>query len=299
MRLIGDRNPAVRRQLAASLGELPIAERDEALANVVAHSGDDLVVADLVVGALAGRELPFLERLLASTSADEAHATPVVRSLSRALVSSRNGANITRVLALAGESSRARWQRLALLEGARRPAGQQGGTLAELPSVPTELLAAMTSADTTIRSQVTQVAASFTWPGKKSTAAVVKPLTAAERVRFVAGQAQYTATCAGCHQAGGTGLAGVAKPLVGSTWALSIPERVIRIVLHGKEGTMLMPPVGATLSNDQIANVLTYVRRSWGNSASAIEPSAVAEVRGATIGRNKPWTEEELQRIRR
>jgi mono/diheme cytochrome c family protein len=157
----------------------------------------------------------------------------------------------------------------------------------------------MTSPDSAIRTQATQVAASFNWPGKKSVGAAAKPLTPAERVRFAAGQAQYATTCAGCHQALGTGLAGVAKPLVGSPWVLGIPERLIRIVLHGKEGTMLMPPIGATLSNDQIANVLTYVRRSWGNSASAIEPTAVSEVRGATIGRNKPWTEEELQRIRR
>ena len=135
--------------------------------------------------------------------------------------------------------------------------------------------------------------------GKKSVAPAVKPFTPAEQKRFAAGQLQYTATCAGCHQARGTGLAGVAKPLVGSPWVLGIPERLIRIVLHGKEGTMLMPPVGATLNNDQIAAVLTYIRRSWGNSASAIEPAAVQEVRGATIGRNKPWTEEELQRIRR
>ena len=62
---------------------------------------------------------------------------------------------------------------------------------------------------------------------------------------------------------------------------------------------MLMPPIGAALSNDQLAAVLTYVRRSWGNSASALDAAAVEEVRGATSGRKKPWTEEELQRIGR
>ncbi len=299
MRLVADRNAAVRRQLAASLGELPGAERDEALARVVAHSGDDVVVADLVVGALAGRELASLEQMLASTATDAEHWAPVIRAFSRAIVSSRDGANVARVLSLAGQPTRARWQRLALLEGARRPGGQQGGTLAELPSAPSGLLSATTSADSAIRTQATQVAASFTWPGKKSAAVAVKALTPPEQRRFAAGQVQYTTTCAGCHQARGTGLAGVAKPLVGSPWVLGIPERLIRIVLHGKEGTMLMPPIGAALSNDQIAAVLTYVRRSWGNGASAVEPSAVQEVRGAMIGRNKPWTEAELQRVRR
>ncbi|MEO5814734.1 MAG: c-type cytochrome [Gemmatimonadaceae bacterium] len=299
MRLILDATPAVRRQLAASVGALPIAERDDALAIVLARYGYDPVVADLVTGAMAGRELAFLERLLRSTSTDAPHAEPVIRSLARAVVSSRDGANVARVLALAGQPERARWQRLALLDGARRPGGQQGGTLADLPSEPKGLLAAMSSKDSTLRAQSTQVAASFNWPGKKSVTASVKPFTPAERVRFAAGQTQYAATCAGCHQLRGTGLAGVAKPLVGSPWVLGSPERLVRIVLHGKEGTMLMPPIGASLTNDQIANVLTYVRRSWGNSASAIEPNTVQEIRGATLGRNKPWTEEELQRIRR
>jgi mono/diheme cytochrome c family protein/glucose/arabinose dehydrogenase len=299
MSLAADRDVTVRRQVAASIGELPADAREDALANVVARSGDDPVVADLVAGALAGRELAFLEHLLAAASTDATHATPVVRALSRSIVSSRDGANVARVLAFAGEPSRARWQRLALLDGARRPTGQQGGMLGELPATPSGLLSATTSADSEIRTQATQVAASFNWPGKKSVAASVKPFTPAERVRFAAGQTQYATTCAGCHQARGTGLAGVAKPLVGSPWVLGVPERLIRIVLHGKEGTMLMPPIGATLTNDQIANVLTYVRRSWGNSASAIEPTAVREIRGATSGRNKPWTEEELQKIRR
>ena len=43
----------------------------------------------------------------------------------------------------------------------------------------------------------------------------------------------------------------------------------------------------------------TYVRRSWGNSASPIDPAEVSEVRGATAGRNRPWTEAELSRISR
>lgn len=299
MRLITDRDPMVRRQLAASLGELPVAERADVLVSVVDRHGYDVVVADLVTGAVPGRELAFLERVLARATTDAPHAAPVISALSRAIVTSRDGANIARVLAFAGEPARARWQRMALLDGARRPTGQQGGTLAELPSAPRGLLAATTSADRALGMQARQVAASFNWPGKKSAVLAVKPLTSAERLRYAAGQAQYATTCAGCHQARGTGLAGVAKPLVGSPWVLGNPERVIRIVLHGKEGTMLMPPIGATLTNDQVANVLTYVRRSWGNSASAIEPTAVAEVRGATIGRNKPWTEEELARIRR
>jgi mono/diheme cytochrome c family protein len=79
---------------------------------------------------------------------------------------------------------------------------------------------------------------------------------------------------------------------------LGNPARLIRIVLQGKEGAMLMPPVGASLTDDQLASVLTYIRRSWGNSASAITPEAVHDVRAETQGRTKPWTEEELRAVR-
>jgi mono/diheme cytochrome c family protein len=73
---------------------------------------------------------------------------------------------------------------------------------------------------------------------------------------------------------------------------------VIRIVLHGKEGEMLMPPVGGSMTDDQIAAVLTYVRRSWGNTALPVTPDDVREIRGATAGRKKAWTVAELMGIR-
>ena len=297
-RLVADRDPGVRRQFAASMGELPLSTRDDALMNVVAHSGDDAVVADLVVGALAGRELAFLERLLASPTRVEARTAPTVRALSLALVTSRDAASVQRVLQLAGEAARPRWVRYGLLAGMRRPTGQRGGFVIDLPAAPVALLAVMASRDAALRSQATAVATALTWPGKKAGAPPVPPLTAAERQRFAAGQQQYLQSCAGCHQVRGTGLAGVAKPLVGSPWVLGLPDRAIRILLHGKEGTMLMPPVGAQMSNDQIAAVLTYVRRSWGNGASAVDAALVKEIRGLTTGRTKPWTDEELQRAR-
>ena len=299
MHLVTDRDPTVRRQLAASAGELNASMREDALRTIVAHSGDDPIVADLVVSALTGRELAFLERLLAHGAADAARTAPVTRALTRALVASRNAASVQRVLALASETRRPRWQRLALLDGAARPAGQRGGFVVSLSARPSGLLAAMRSTDSALRTRAATVSESLTWPGKRDTAPSARPFTSAERKRYAVGHQQYLTTCAACHQVGGTGLAGVAKPLVGSSWVLGRPERLIRIVLHGKEGTMLMPPIGAALSNEQVAAVLTYVRRSWGNSASAVDAAAVQEVRGATIGRKKPWTEEELQRIAR
>jgi mono/diheme cytochrome c family protein len=107
------------------------------------------------------------------------------------------------------------------------------------------------------------------------------------------------ASCAGCHQPDGAGQAGLARSLVGSRWVLGDPARLIRIVQHGKEGELLMPPVGGSLTSEQLAAVLSYIRRSWGNEASTVTPALIDEVRGATSGRSRPWTEAELLRVGR
>jgi mono/diheme cytochrome c family protein len=62
---------------------------------------------------------------------------------------------------------------------------------------------------------------------------------------------------------------------------------------------MLMPPVGGSLTSEQFAAVLTYIRRSWGNEATPVDRALVDEVRGVTSSRSRPWTEEELLRVRR
>ena len=112
------------------------------------------------------------------------------------------------------------------------------------------------------------------------------------------GKEQFEAVCAACHQEDGEGQEGVARSLVGSPWVLSSPARLVRIVVHGKEGEMLMPPLGANMSDEQVAAVLTYIRRSWGNDASPVSVEQVEEERGEAGSRQQPWTEEELTAIR-
>jgi len=84
---------------------------------------------------------------------------------------------------------------------------------------------------------------------------------------------------------------------VGSRFALATTAVPIRILLAGKEGSVgLMPPLTA-LSDEQIAAVLTYVRREWGNEASAVDAPAVREVRALTASHTRPWTEPELLKL--
>lgn len=109
------------------------------------------------------------------------------------------------------------------------------------------------------------------------------------------GQAVYTSLCIACHQEDGRGREKVAPTLVGSALALAAPEIPIRILLNGKEGDVgLMPPLGGGLTDEQIAGALTYVRRQWGNGASAVDPETVKQVRGQVASRTRPWTNQEL-----
>jgi mono/diheme cytochrome c family protein/glucose/arabinose dehydrogenase len=310
LRLADDPSPQVRRQVAASLGELPVAEREPALARIAAEHGDDPIVADLVVSGVAGRELRFLEALISDSSAATG-AVETVRALAATIVRGRDAASIQRVVALASEEARPRSHRIALLQ-AMRPAGGGrgggafggrggGGARIELPSVPHGLLSMADDNDPELRALAAGVAEVVSWPGKPRPAGSTEspPLDAEEQRLLAMGEEAYATLCAACHQGNGEGLEGVAKSLVGSTWALANPPQVIRIVLHGKEGEMLMPPLGGSMTDEQVAAVLTYVRQSWGNEASPISVEQVAEARGEAGNRRQAWTEEELGGIRR
>ena len=124
------------------------------------------------------------------------------------------------------------------------------------------------------------------------------------------GQTVYMQVCFACHQPTGLGLPGMFPPLAGSDWvAAKKPDRIIRMVLHGFTGPItlngrpfaspapLMPPQGAALSDTQIADVLTYVRSSFGNKAAAVTPAEVAAIREAEKARSAMWTEAEILKI--
>jgi mono/diheme cytochrome c family protein len=145
-----------------------------------------------------------------------------------------------------------------------------------------------------IGARAAAVLAKIEWPGKPGSKPVA-PLTPAEEQRFAAGREVYENICQACHQADGRGMDRTAPALVGSPIVLGPPSVVSRVLLNGKEGTIgLMPPLGTSLSDDQIAGVLTYVRREWGQTESPIDAATVKDVRMATAARTRPWTNEEL-----
>jgi mono/diheme cytochrome c family protein len=104
------------------------------------------------------------------------------------------------------------------------------------------------------------------------------------------GQKVYEATCLTCHQSDGLGVQSMNPTIVKTKWILGNKRSLIKIVLNGLKGGEIeidgdsfhnpMPPQAALLSDQQIADVLTYVRNSFGNKASAVAPSEVKAARG-------------------
>lgn len=100
----------------------------------------------------------------------------------------------------------------------------------------------------------------------------------------------YRIYCGTCHQMNGKGAPGRFPPLAETDWVTGDKERLIHIVLHGMEGAInvngelynaAMPQHGY-LTDEKIAEVLTYIRSNFGNAASAVTPQEVARVRRKT-----------------
>ncbi len=366
----GDTDWAVRRQLAASLGALPLGVKESAVAALLARHGEDPVAVDAALSGLRGAEWATAEILLTSSASTPAVETAITM-LTATAVRGRQENAIHAALQLVADEKRPAWQRSSVLRGAevalvgvapppqpggrgagrgqaaaaaepcptcpggrggpggasafnapRRggagaaqggaaPAGRAGGggggrgggrgaagggNTVRLSRQPA-LVAFAAGRTDDLGKRATAVLARIEWPGKPSALApAVTPLTPEEQQRFAAGREVYQSLCVACHQPDGRGQEKLGASLIGSPFATGVPEIPIRILLHGKEGpTGLMPPLGASLSDDQIAGALTYIRREWGQTASPVTPAAVAAVRAATKSRTRPWTEAELQ----
>ena len=113
--------------------------------------------------------------------------------------------------------------------------------------------------------------------------AVAEAAAAAEREwtedeLMARGEQVYATNCAACHQANGVGMPPAFPAIAGSAIATGEAAAHIDLVLNGKQGTA-MAPYREILNDGDLAAVLTYQRKSWGNSASIIQPADVKAAR--------------------
>ncbi|MDP1579331.1 MAG: copper-containing nitrite reductase [Candidatus Didemnitutus sp.] len=109
-----------------------------------------------------------------------------------------------------------------------------------------------------------------------------------KEAQFERGKQVYMGVCFACHLPDGKGLPNVFPPLAASDYMLADRERSVRIVLKGLSGPVtvngttynsVMPPHEAALTDQQVADVLTYVFNSWGNSGDAFTANNVKAIR--------------------
>jgi nitrite reductase (NO-forming) len=91
----------------------------------------------------------------------------------------------------------------------------------------------------------------------------------------------YEMNCQACHMATGMGIEGVFPPLAG-TKILSDKDRMIQVTVNGVSGPLKVLGVdyngmmnGYPLSDKEVADVLNYIRNSWGNKGEIIEPNEI------------------------
>jgi mono/diheme cytochrome c family protein len=135
--------------------------------------------------------------------------------------------------------------------------------------------------------------------------AAAQPQDPAARARSH-GRQIFEAQCQLCHQPNGLGTPGTFPPLDGSEWVNGSVHRLIRIPNNGLTGavkvkgeiwTASMPNMGAGLSDQDLADLLSFVRSAWSNKSGPVTVDDVKKVRGEIGGRTDQWTEPELLAI--
>jgi mono/diheme cytochrome c family protein/glucose/arabinose dehydrogenase len=293
-----------RQQAKRLLFDLPTAEVLKAAEAFAAKTDDERVLMHLC-GVFEAHQAPrpdLLERLLAAKDARvRAYGMRVVgnwvESLPKADVLLTRGVN--------DEHPRVRLEALVACARLRIPQAVQIAT--QVLDHPRDKFIdySLRQVVRALEPEWKPVLAKLDFGGRTEHASYIKAIATAPPVVEHPGKAVYDTLCLNCHQPEGKGLPGVYPPLVDSDWVTGDPERLIKIVLHGLAGPihvggaefkqmapLPMPPMG--LDDQQTADVLSYIRGSFGNKAAKVSVEEVAKVRAATAGRAAFWTAEEL-----
>jgi mono/diheme cytochrome c family protein len=126
--------------------------------------------------------------------------------------------------------------------------------------------------------------------------------------KYDSGKKIFAMRCASCHQPNGLGIANQYPPLAGSEWVSADPDLIIKVILKGLKGEILVkgekygtsPAVNMAavpINDREIANVSTYVRQAWGNDFSEVKEDQVARVREESSSQQEQWIGNALQSL--
>ncbi len=297
-------------QLALSAYILPNEAKEVLLSGIFSRYGNLALIRDAVLSSLEGEEYDFLKKLLAEESWKEPSSDREIflEILTSAIVNQGNPDEISGLLALA-DSKEIGWKESVILTGmAIKAADVETPGLVALGAEPAIFKRTGLPLDQT---RVEMLKRIFSWPGHKPSAqlAVAGNLDEKAMKQFAEGRQKYLVSCAGCHGSNGKGASRMGPPLAGSEWVLGDEIRLSLILLHGIEGPIevagkkydapeILPvmPSHSTMTDGDIAAILTYIRNEWGNQAPPVTGRTVATTRHTSQGRVYPWSAAELNK---
>jgi mono/diheme cytochrome c family protein/glucose/arabinose dehydrogenase len=314
------RDPDPMVQLQVLIMASPDLPDVQAAANqVLAKHLDDPIFRAAAINGATGRELELLQSLLtdpafgqaSSSKSESAGEHEIFSEAAECIVRSRSAERIEKLLDLIshGKAKSSQEPMLAGMADALVPNAKSKVAPRRLRLLrePPALAALLESSDKKVAELAKKAESVMSWPGKPGdTTPPLKPLSEEQQKRFAAGHDLFGQICGQCHQPSGLGAEGIAPPLVDSEWALGPDERVVRIVLNGLHGPItvgkktveLEMPGLHVMSDEQLASILTYVRREWGHEGEPVDPQTIAKVRQETTDRGDvQWTAEELMQV--
>ncbi len=290
----------VQQQLALSIGEAKSLAADLAGAALVTRAGDVAFIQDAFVSGLEGREIDLFEAVLKKPAA---YAKTLPAALLRCVFSTRKPAQVEKALAIIAALP-LKSQQVTLLGSLTTHPTVTAKRPVKLAAEPASLAKFSKSKDAAMVKALAWFKSTVVWPGKPGVVvSVVKPLTNEQQILFDSGKQTFAGLCAACHQPTGRGLEGLAPPLADSEWVNGDQERIVKVVMHGLRGPIKVKglsysydmPAAGFLSDEQIAGVLTYIRREWDHEASPVPLDLVQKIRTETKGRTDAWTEGEFK----
>jgi len=304
-------------QLLITLAEAGTPQADTVLRVLLMKGPATALRVDAATSGVGGRELEFLEALFNDplcTPEQREHAL-LVRRLAQCVALEGVPDRLAHLLDITSFRKTGEWQQTAALDGivstlpvaskgqpapmirpvrfARAPRGWESLQRIDVPEV---------------KERVAKVAPLISWEGdgRVFVEEKVTPLSVSEQASRERGRELYGIVCGACHQPHGNGQEGLAPPLRESEWVQGSDKRIVRIVLHGLRDAIMvkgqkwelnMPAFNEALDDQQIADILTYLRREWGHTAAPVPVETVRRIRAENVQREDSWTESELLKV--
>jgi len=287
-------DPAYRWQLALTLGTTKRPEAVPALLSLWREHPQDKRLRDCILVGLVDREDEAIAFLLAQSAEhdwqQERDSTQeLFQALARCIMRRHQERKVIQLLQWATQLAPT-WQGQAMLQGAA------SGLPSRLPDKNYQFQSAPPNGMAQLKKRVTEgedlgltereverLTTGMVWNGA--------PLPMVDQSDLAAvanrGRQLYAQSCAACHQVNGQGMRGLAPPLAGSEWLDLADERLAEISLFGLSGPIevagesydLSMPGWSSYSDEELAAILTYLKREWSSEPKLIPAETVAAVR--------------------